>query len=162
MELNWILFRMSSNSAADTENSWTGKIIFTHNGNTNALDADDLSQIMKQIGPEEKIKSFEKWSNKLDERQVTDMLLHHAILVIETNQGFWSFEKNDTYIEIQKNANKSEVSKKLAGTTREKDVKQRRRPKQLLLQMSMLNKEIWDFLRLELDIKYNSQLSSFC
>ncbi|KZS02618.1 uncharacterized protein LOC123472545 [Daphnia magna] len=61
------------------------------------------------IDTEERIQKASVYSNPLSSLQATNALLYHAFIVIETNDWWWSIEKNTEGITIQRSKNLKSV-----------------------------------------------------
>jgi len=109
---------------------WTGKIYFDPDADVSAYEANsELSTDLKQpdvwpycisysglkkqlkrcINTSENIEKIWVYKKPLGEWQFTSNLLYHAYVVLETNQFWWSLEKNAEGLTLQRSKSKDTV-----------------------------------------------------
>ena len=88
--------------------SWKGQVYFASESGFsteqyNAINDDELKQIMERnTDDREEIESVWVYKCKLSSLQLTMVVLNHQFIVLRTNRYWWSIEKNDEGITIQR------------------------------------------------------------
>ncbi|KAI9549153.1 hypothetical protein GHT06_005468 [Daphnia sinensis] len=105
----------SSRSSASVGSTYTRKLYFdpradqADTGGYWITDHELRQKLANLIDTEEKIKNASVYSNPLSSWQMTNIWLYHAFVVIETNDWWWSIEKNMESITIQRSKNLESV-----------------------------------------------------
>ena len=90
----------TSNKKDEAEGSkWTGKLYFDRdcdnpNSAMSELTESLLVQILNELVSDEKILQVQMWKHPLNPYQLSDLIVYHCFLVLETNEWWWSIEKN--------------------------------------------------------------------
>lgn len=98
----------SKSSSKGTTEGWTSKIYFDpesdeSRGTTYSITDDELRTKMTElVDPEEKIIEVFIYKIPLNESQWTNLLLNHQFIVFETGCFWWSIEKNDEGLTVQR------------------------------------------------------------
>ena len=107
---------------------WTGKLHFypdtcsdvSRSGKLIVVGSADLvSDVGNHVGPKEKILTAEICITPLTEFQLTKQYLHHAFLILETDILWWSVEKHQDAIVMQRSKKKEHILQKCRNQTRE-------------------------------------------
>ncbi|KAK4011331.1 hypothetical protein OUZ56_020447 [Daphnia magna] len=105
----------SSKSGAKGGGKFTHKLYFDPRADQSDtggywITDDQLRQkLANLIDTEERIQNASVYSNPLSSWQATNALLYHAFIVMETNDWWWSIEKNTEGITIQRSKNLKSV-----------------------------------------------------
>lgn len=103
---NW--FRSNSSSSATTGCSWTGLIYFDPQSDSetgtdyNLKESQLKTRLAQLIDATENIKKIWIYYTPLFSWQWTASILYHAFIVLETNDWWWSIEKNSEGLTIQR------------------------------------------------------------
>ena len=97
----------SSPSRSESD-CWSNKIWFAPDADTANPDIEPYSDnelktdLASRIKASEEILNISIWKCDLSSWQLTNLYLFHAYVVLETNDYWWSIEKNDEGITIQR------------------------------------------------------------
>ena len=90
-----------------------------HTGRCYTISDDKLrTKLAKLVDAGEKIQKVTAYKVKLSEFQITQFLLYHMFIVFETEDWWWSIEKNDEGITIQRSKSVRAVRDKYRQTMR--------------------------------------------
>ena len=86
---------------------WTGEVYFDYNADETGdgyyyTDPELKTELAARIGKNEVIIGVSYFKHPLSAAQVTAGLFHHAFVVFETEEWWWSIEKNEEGITIQR------------------------------------------------------------
>ena len=95
---------------------WTSKLYFDRDcDNPNCamseLTESALVQILNELVSDEKILQVQMWKHPLNPYQLSDLIVYHCFLVLETNEWWWSIEKNTEELTMQRCKNHEKVIK---------------------------------------------------
>jgi hypothetical protein len=98
----------SSSTSSGGGNEHTGKLYFDPEADSSKgkdyfiTDAKLHEKLSELVDDTEKILEVRYYTNPLYGVQLTQKLLHHAFIVFETDQWWWSIEKNELGVTIQR------------------------------------------------------------
>ena len=104
----------SSNSSSSISNStitgaqWTSRLFFDQNCDERCssggfeLTEEEFVSTLNRIISDEKILGVAMWKQPLSDYQLIDFLLYHSFIVLETNEWWWSIEKNTEGLTMQR------------------------------------------------------------
>ena len=102
---------MSSSTSAITGGKWTGNVYFDGNASSDSVDSKRIfnhSQIPKElqklVSPQDNIEEVYLYKCPITRFQITDYVLKHVFVVVKTKDAWWSLEKDEKGITIQRDA----------------------------------------------------------
>ena len=108
--------------------NWKYKVYFDpeadeHTGRRYAISDDELrTNLANLVDAREKIQSVTAYKVRLSEFQITQFLLYHMFIVFETVNWWWSIEKNDQGITIQRSKFLFHVRERYRQTNRKSGI----------------------------------------
>ena len=106
---------MGSSSSKSGDGDWTSRIYFApeaddQNPSYRKFNEKELeTELTNIIDVEEDILNVSIWKCDLKSWQLTNVFLFHAYVVLETDRFWWSIEKNDEGITIQREKLRGEL-----------------------------------------------------
>lgn len=154
----------SSESASDSksgsgsgDNEWKSKIYFDpesdkDTGTVYNITQEDLKEKLKSlIDTNEEIQQIFVYKCPLYSVQLTMFMLYHAFTVLETNEWWWSIEKNTEGITIQRSKKLDFVRNRYRRTIRNNPIKEMKSDKGRMKMEELVN---WFYSNAELNKKY--------
>ncbi|XP_046643391.1 uncharacterized protein LOC124328583 [Daphnia pulicaria] len=117
----------SSSTSSGGGNEHTGKLYFDPLADQPGdgyfiTDAELRERLGQLVEASEKILEVRYYTNPLYGWQIWQNLLHHAYIVFETDQWWWSIEKNELGVTIQRSKNEAYVRDKFRRQDRTSDL----------------------------------------
>lgn len=116
-------FSSKSNSKGDAS-SYTGKLYFDPEADTSQgrdyfiTDGELRDKLVELVDDSENIVQVRYYTHPLNSWQMSKFVLHHAFIVFETNKWWWSIEKNDAGVTLQRSKDIEYVRDKYRRTKR--------------------------------------------
>ena len=102
---------------------WTGKLHFYPDTNSEEyieISSEDLiSELEGYVGQHERILNADVFLSPLSDAQTTDTIFHHAFLILKTDKFWWSVEKYQDAIVMQRSENEENLMQKCRNVERE-------------------------------------------
>ena len=97
----------STSSSTSGSQSYKKRVYFDPNSNKSSgadyfIDDNELQERMEEIIEDEKIEKVLVVKEALSSAQLTQIMLYHAFVVIETEKWWWSLEKNSEGVTVQR------------------------------------------------------------
>lgn len=150
-----------SSSGSSGCGEWKNQIYFdpesdSANGNHYFISDNELKEKLSQlINTQERIEKIWIFSHRLYEWQLYQgMMMYHAFVVLETNEWYWSIEKNNEGITIQRSKNWSYVKGKYRRKSRITPITQRNHDEGRMKMEDLID---WLYQKNELNKRYNIQ-----
>ena len=116
-----------SSFASSSENrskgaAWTSKLYFDEDCENSKpghfITAEELVRRLDQLVKNERILKVEMWKQPLSELQITKGVLYHAFIILETDEWWWSIEKNSEGLTMQRSKYRESVNNFYRGKKR--------------------------------------------
>ncbi|XP_057373235.1 uncharacterized protein LOC130694083 [Daphnia carinata] len=108
--------------------AYTKKLYFDPNADSpegydySITDAELRETLSELVDVTERIVEVRYYKHPLSSMQLTDGILHHAFIVFETNAWWWSIEKNDEGVTMQRSTDFDSVCEKYRRSDRQTSI----------------------------------------